>query len=138
MGKRRQSREIVLKLLYHKEINDQDSGRIWEDFSLDTEVKEDVLAFAKELFCGVMDQKTTLDQLIQQYSQNWDLTRLSIIDKCILRFACYEILYRTDIPANVSINEAIDIAKKYSGDDSGKFINGILDRISKETSVKKR
>ena len=73
-----------------------------------------------------------IDKVIAETSENWSLERISVIDRTILRFAVYELLYCDDIPHSVSINEAIELAKKYSGDESGKFINGILDRIATE------
>ena len=135
MGKRRKSREIVVKLLYHKDINDASTKEILDRFWEKDPAGEDVMRFVEDVFLGVIAKGEELDENIKKYSKNWDINRLSIIDKCILRLSIYEILYRPDIPHNVSINEAIDIAKKYSNLDSGKFINGILDRVSKENAA---
>ena len=134
MGKRRRSREIILKLLYQKELNEQNPEDMLEQFWHEREENEEVKIFVASIFCGVNESKDELDTWIMKYSKNWDLNRLSIIDKCILRLSVYELLYRKDIPPNVSINEAIDISKKYSNADAGKFINGILDKVSKECS----
>lgn len=136
MGKRRRSREIILKLLYHKELNDLSADVILENYWAEQTCQEDVVEFVERVFRGVANKEKDLDVLIAKYSLNWDLDRLSIVDKCILRFGCYELIFMPDIPPNVSINEAIDIAKKYSQDESGKFINGILDKISKKESSK--
>ena len=134
MGQRRRSREIILKLLYQKELNEQDPKDMLEKFWYEKEEKEEVKSFVASIFCGVNESKDELDTWIMKYSKNWDLNRLSIIDKCILRLSVYELLHRKDIPPKVSINEAIDISKKYSNADAGKFINGILDKVSKECS----
>ena len=134
MGKRRRSREIILKLLYQKELNEQNPEDMLEQFWHEREENEEVKIFVASIFCGVNESKDELDTWIMKYSKNWDLNRLSIIDKCILRLSVYELLHRKDIPPKVSINEAIDISKKYSNEDAGKFINGILDKVSKECS----
>ena len=134
MGKRRRSREIILKLLYQKELNEQNPEDMLEQFWYEREENEEVKIFVTSIFCGVNESKDELDTWIMKYSKNWDLNRLSIIDKCILRLSVYELLHRKDIPPKVSINEAIDISKKYSNADAGKFINGILDKVSKECS----
>lgn len=134
MGKRRRSREIILKLLYQKELNEQNPEDMLEQFWHEREENEEVKIFVASIFCGVNESKDELDTWIMKYSKNWDLNRLSIIDKCILRLSVYELLHRKDIPPKVSINEAIDISKKYSNADAGKFINGILDKVSKECS----
>lgn len=134
MGKRRRSREIILKLLYQKELNEQDPEDMLEQFWHEREENEEVKIFVASIFCGVNESKDELDTWIMKYSKNWDLNRLNIIDKCILRLSVYELLHRKDIPPKVSINEAIDISKKYSNADAGKFINGILDKVSKECS----
>ena len=134
MGQRRRSREIILKLLYQKELNEQNPEDMLEQFWHEKEENEEVKIFVASIFCGVNESKDELDTWIMKYSKNWDLNRLSIIDKCILRLSVYELLHRKDIPPKVSINEAIDISKKYSNADAGKFINGILDKVSKECS----
>lgn len=88
-----------------------------------------VRAFADQLIRGVLEHKQTCDDTIKKYLKNWDMERVALIDRNILRLAVYEMLFREDIPPVVSINEAVDIAKKYSTEDSGKFVNGILDKI---------
>ena len=88
--------------------------------------------FTRDLIQGVLTNKEALDLKIQELAQNWDMKRIATVDRNILRLAVYELLYRNDIPPVVSINEAIDIAKIYSTDESGKFVNGILDRLKKE------
>jgi len=80
----------------------------------------------------VIERRDELDERIRKYAKNWDLKRMATVDRNIMRLAIYEMLYRLDIPPVVSINEAVDIAKRYSTDDSGKFVNGILDQVRAE------
>lgn len=88
--------------------------------------------FAEPLIRGVLQHRAELDALIQKFAQNWDLKRMAVIDRNILRLAVFEMMHREDIPPVVSINEAVDIAKKFSTGDSGKFVNGILDKVRGE------
>ena len=85
--------------------------------------------FMESLVKGVIEHREEIDEMIVKYAKNWNLGRMAVIDRNILRLAAYEMMFRADIPPVVSINEAVDIAKKYSTDDSGKFVNGILDQI---------
>lgn len=88
--------------------------------------------FADPLIRGTIAHRAEIDPQIQKHARNWDLHRMAAVDRNILRLAVYEMLHRDDIPPVVTINEAVDIAKKYSTDDSGKFVNGILDSFRKE------
>jgi N utilization substance protein B len=85
--------------------------------------------FAKDLFIGVCIKKSKIDSLIRKYVKNWELDRMAVIDRNIIRLAAYEIIVTRDTPINVIIDEAIEIAKKYSTKDSGKFVNGVLDKL---------
>lgn len=91
-----------------------------------------VRLFAEPLIRGVIEHRQQCDDQIQKYAKNWDLHRMATVDRNILRLAIYEMLHRQDIPPVVSINEAVDIAKKFSTQDSGKFVNGILDKVKGE------
>ncbi|NBR86993.1 MAG: transcription antitermination factor NusB, partial [Verrucomicrobia bacterium] len=88
--------------------------------------------FADPLIKGTLEHRTEVDAVIQKFAKNWDIGRMATVDRNILRLAIYEMLHRDDIPPVVSINEAVDIAKKFSTDDSGKFVNGILDKVRGE------
>jgi N utilization substance protein B len=90
---------------------------------------EDIRVFAYELVRGVEEHLEEIDNLIGRFSEHWRLERMSIVDRNIIRMALFEFLHRRDIPAKVSINEAVDLGKKFGSEDSGAFINGILDRI---------
>jgi len=102
----------------------------WEDHpSFGKEVKD----FSEELVQGVHKNMEKIDKTVSEYAANWTLKRMAIVDKNILRLSAYELLIRDDIPPKVSINEAVDIAKKFGDAKSGKFVNGILDKIGKES-----
>lgn len=126
--KRREVREKVLQVLYAYEINNENLQALTD--SLLAEVQdENLISFGKELINKVIINKNEFDQRIKQRVSNWEMNRIAIIDRILLRMALCEILYFPDIPPKVSINEAIEIAKTFSTAGSGKFINGILDAI---------
>ena len=137
MRKRTKSRECALKILYAIDITNEDPQKcidiFWENHE---KVESQIKAFADSLAMGVYNNKELIDRLLSKYTTNWQLKRMAVIDRNVLRFATYELMFAKDIPPKVSINEAIDIAKKYGGSDSGKFVNGILDKINK-TEAKK-
>ena len=132
MGVRRRAREIALQVLYQREF---DHGEIEEAIALfwnNFEVLKGAMDFSERLVKGVEQHRKELDRIIEQYSSNWRVDRMTHVDRTILRIATYEILYCDDIPPRVAINEAIDIGKKYGSEDSGAFINGILDKVTSE------
>ena len=132
MRRRRKSREFALQALYQLNISKQDAtallAQFQEHFLPDGEADE----FLRRLVLGVLEHCKELDRLIERYSENWRLDRIDVIDRNILRMALFELLYCEDIPPKVTINEAIDLGKRYGSEDSGSFINGILDRIQNE------
>jgi N utilization substance protein B len=93
---------------------------------------DDARRFAEELVRGCLAQRAQIDERIQHYTEHWELNRMAVVDRNILRLAMHEMLARTDIPPVVSINEAVDIAKKFSTPESGKFVNGILDKVKSD------
>jgi len=122
-----------LQSLYAAEVASVKAAEALTDFwgehpSYDREIKE----FTGELVEGVLDNIEKIDSTISAYAENWTLKRMAVVDKNILRLAAYELLFRNDIPPKVTINEAVDIAKKFGDENSGKFVNGILDKIGKE------
>jgi len=132
MRKRTKARELALQLLYQVDITKDDSpevlSRFWGGHRSARPVKE----FAARLTQGTLANLVQIDSIISKYAQNWRLKRMALIDRNILRLGCFELLFLEDIPPKVSINEAVELAKKYGGIESGKFVNGILDRIHKE------
>jgi len=131
MRKRTQARECALQILYQYEINPQSVEEVAESFWIRfPDTPEQVRQFSEYLVRGVVEHLTEIDPSIEKYAQNWQLKRMAAIDRNILRLSVFEIIYSGEIPPKVSINEAVNMAKKFSQQDSGKFVNGILDRIS--------
>ena len=132
MGTRRKSRELALQALYQGELAAQNGLLIFEEFCSHFQVNKKAIPYAKKLLDGIQEKGDSINQLISKYAENWRLERMSVIDRNILRLAVYEVYYQDDVPISVAINEAVEIAKRYSTDDSGPFINGILDSMAKE------
>jgi transcription antitermination protein NusB len=133
MGLRRDGREAALQFLYQIDIHrpgniDEARTAFWKQ----NEEPQNVRDFADDLLRGVIEKLPEVDAKIQPLADNWDFNRLAVVDRNIIRLAVYEMLFRPEIPPVVSINEAIEIAKKFSTAESGKFVNGILDRVKKE------
>ena len=154
MGKRREARERAVQFLFQHDLNppqdvEEALNQFWdsqraaalaeekgpahwgEPFDIPPASAEEaaVRLFADPLIKGTLEHRDASDELIKKHAKNWDLHRIAAVDRNILRLAIYEMLHRDDIPPVVSINEAVDIAKKFSTQDSGKFVNGILDKI---------
>ncbi len=154
MGKRREARERAVQFLFQHDLNppeklDQALEQFWQSQSSSVIAGDKGPAtwnekielpppsadeaatrlFADPLIRGVLENRDRLDDEIKKFAKNWDLHRMAVVDRNILRLAIYEMLFRDDIPPVVSINEAVDIAKKFSTGDSGKFVNGILDKV---------
>ena len=129
MGERRRSRELAIQVLFHFEFNSGDPGVVFDLICENFKSRESTWPFSRKLVLGVLDSKTELDRLITQASRNWRLERMSCLDKCILRMAIFEILFMEDIPPKVSIDEAVELGKKFGSEDSGSFINGVLDKV---------
>ncbi len=124
--------QILFQLdLTGRELNDELLNEFWEGNDEDNDVK----AFTSNIVKTTRENLNQIDETIKKAAEHWSLDRMAVIDKNILRAATYELLYRMDIPPSVVINEAIEIAKKYSTEDSAPFINGILDKIAHEISV---
>jgi N utilization substance protein B len=132
MKKRRKARELALEALYRIEITQEDSLSILSDIFLRTHQSKEVTQFTRELVTCTLREQKKIDALIIESMENWKIDRLAVIDRNILRAAVCEMLYFPEIPFKVSINEAIELAKKYSGEESGKFVNGVLDKIAKK------
>ena len=129
MGRRRQSRETALQLLYALDITRANVREVlrtsWAEKMLSPEIRD----FTTTLVTGVIEHRDEIDALIQECSTNWSLERIGLVERNILRFAIYELCFLPDIPPNVTINEAVEVAKKYGTEEAPAFINGILDRV---------
>jgi transcription antitermination factor NusB len=133
MGKRRKAREVALQFLYQLDLNsDDDPIPHDEEFWARHPVDDDTRAFADALVRGAKSNQAKIDHAISQFAEHWDLERMAVVDRNILRLAVYELLWTLDVPPKVAINEAIEIAKKFGTKESSRFINGLLDRIHKE------
>jgi transcription antitermination factor NusB len=134
MGLRRRARELAIQVLFHMEFTSGDPQGAFELICENFPVREPLKEFALALILGVSEQKGVLDRVIREASKNWRVERMSKLDISILRIAAYEILFREEIPPKVSINEAVELAKRYGSEESGRFINGVLDHIYSDTS----
>lgn len=130
--RRRKSRELALKILYQMEVNRGNPVGALERYVKIFPYQEDIVAYTRFLLSGITGEQATLDRLIVTASDNWKLSRITYVDKNILRVAIYEMLYSPDVPPKVAIDEALELAKKFGAEDSKDFINGILDRVLKE------
>ena len=157
MGKRREARERALQFLFQADVNrpenlDEALDHFWssqraaavaeekgdatwgQKVELPPPTAEEALVrtFADPLIRGVLEHREEIDAHIQRHSHNWDMRRMAVVDRNVMRLAIFEMLHRDDIPPVVSINEAVDVAKKFSTVDSGRFVNGILDKVRGE------
>ena len=133
MGRRRKAREVALQLLYQLDVQGEGNpephlGEFWSRHPVDPDARE----FAEGLVRGTKLHEAKIDELISQYAENWELDRMAVVDRNVLRQGIFELLWMGEAPAKVVIHEAIEVAKKFSTQESSRFINGILDRVHKE------
>ncbi|MBW2558569.1 MAG: transcription antitermination factor NusB [Deltaproteobacteria bacterium] len=129
MGHRRKAREIALQVLYQIDVSKIDVDEAIALFRDNFGMPQELVEFSTQLIKSTLDHLEEIDALIKNCSEHWSLERMSTVDKNVLRMAVCEFLYCDDIPPKVTLNEAIDIAKNYGSDNSGSFINGILDAM---------
>ncbi len=129
MRKRTKARESVLQMLYQADVTDDPIGMILERYWKERKRNPEVIEFANEIIEGASERLKEIDGVISEYSENWDINRMPIIDRNILRLATYELLFMDDIPPKVTIDEAVELANRYGSMNSGKFVNGVLDKI---------
>ncbi len=132
MKMRREAREFALQFLFEIEYEHSDIQESFKDFWTlqDNQASKECIAFTEQLIWGVLEHMDALDAALKKVADNWEVKRMSKVDRNVLRIALYEMKFRTDIPPVVSINEAVDIARDFSGGVSGMFVNGILENIS--------
>jgi N utilization substance protein B len=134
MGKRRDGREAAIQYLYQLDLNSRDLSALPEDFwklqksDEGEELDAQTRAYAEQLVAGVSKHIAELDGVIERYAANYKLERIAAVDRNIIRLAIYEMFHCDDVPPVVAINEAIEIAKRFGSEESGRFVNGILDR----------
>jgi len=130
MLERRRARHQALHILYQREITEQPLGRILSEGTFSVEDGEPT-EYCRDIVLGVEAHQPRIDKLIEDTSSNWTLSRMPLVDRNILRLAVWEMLYRDeDVPDSVAINEAVEMAKVYGGEDSSKFVNGVLGRLA--------
>ena len=128
MGSRHQSRERALQILFQYDIHGKPG--VWlEEFWKQYTAAEDEQAFAEQLVSGVLEHKIEIDALIGKYATNWKVSRMQIVDRNILRLGAFELLWLDEVPAKVTVNEAIELAKDFGDEEAAKFVNGILDKV---------
>ena len=135
MRKRTKAREYALQMLYQVDITRGTWQEILKSFWEGSDRQEnsaELKDFSAQLLQGVVVHMQEIDKKISKYAANWQLERMAFVDRNIMRLGCFELLFRADIPPKVAINEAVELAKKYSGLESGKFVNAILDQIKIE------
>jgi N utilization substance protein B len=133
MGKRRKARELALQFLYQLDLRGESEpapylDEFWSRHPVEGEVRE----FAERLVRGTTEHRKKIDELIAQYAEHWEPDRMAVVDRNILREGIFELLWMEETPPKVAINEALDISKKFSTQESSRFINGLLDRVLKE------
>lgn len=134
MSLRSKSREFALQMLFQWEMGRQDPARLEAAFWQGARAEATTREFANQLFEGTAAESESLDALIERHADNWRVGRMSAIDRAILRLATYE-LTRTSTPTKVVLDEAIELAKKFSGDDAAPFVNGVLDAVARSVSA---
>ena len=132
MASRRKSREFAMQMLYQWEICGYTPAQVEATFFANQRADPEVEGFARDLFEGAVNDIDRLDRLVRQHADNWRLERMAAVDRNILRVALYELLHHLETPAAAVINEALEIARRFSTGDSVEFVNGVLDGIRKQ------
>ena len=138
MRLRSKARAVALSLLYQIEISKVDFHQALQDYSENYPQKQEVTDFFSLLVEGVITNMSSIDALIKKHVKNWEIKRMAVVDRNILRMGCFELLFSEDIPPKVAINEAIELAKRFGDVDSPRFVNGILDKIYKMERSKEK
>ena len=137
MGKRRKSREATLQILFQLEFDDSDPddvvNQFWEAKKASREIKD----YSRYLIEGIISHQDSIDRIIQSASEHWRLSRMAVVDRNILRMAVFELFYGEGLAPAIVINEAIEVAKKFSSDQAAQFINGILDALRRKSDETK-
>ena len=133
MGRRRQARELALQRLYELDVRGEaDPAPIGDGFLVRQTADPEVRAFADSLVRGSRAHQAKIDELITRFAEHWDLDRMAVVDRNILRMGIFELLWGVEVPPKAAINEALEIARKFSTEESTRFINGLLDRVRRE------
>ncbi len=136
MGRRRRARELALQILFQLDSGQEDLKEVLKTFWFLHRHPREIKEFANRLVKGTQENLKAIDQKIAHYAEHWEMKRMPIVDRNILRLGAYEILYCPDIPIKVSLNEAVELAKKFSTEKSSQFVNALLDKIAHEKRKK--
>ncbi len=131
MGSRTKSREMAVQMLYQWEVGKHPAAYVLQTFLAGRRLAPDVADFAQALFEGTVEDVSSLDAMLAERSENWRMERMAAIDRNILRMALYEMLHCPETPHAVAINEALELARRFSGEESVEFVNGVLDAVRK-------
>lgn len=132
MKTRRKARQFALQILYKADISENGAGENYSQEMESLHEGTDARRYCESIVSGVLERRLEIDGVIEDCSENWTIERMALVDRNILRIAVFELLYAPETPYKVVIDEAVELAKRYSSEESGAFINGILDRIHKE------
>jgi len=138
MGHRRKAREETLRILFQIEFEDAEFDTVVAQYWKNRKIHEEIKEYSTWLVSGIISHKGEIDDTIQSVSEHWRISRMALVDRNILRMAVFEILYEENIDTAVVINEAIEIARKYSGNEAATFVNGILDGVRKKLEKAKK
>jgi transcription antitermination protein NusB len=130
LGKRHQARELALKVLFQLESSSDDPDEVLAYHASEGAATPDVANFARQLIKGVIDNREKLDAILSETSEHWKLEQMAKVDRIVLRIAVYEITIDKHVPTKAAINESIELAKTFGGEDSGRFVNGVLGRVA--------
>jgi len=134
LGKRHQARELALKVLFQLESSGDDLDEVLQYHAAEGAATSDVTNFACQLVRGVMANREKLDSILSETSEHWKLDQMAKVDRIVLRIAVYEITIDRQVPTKAAINESIELAKTFSGEEAGRFVNGILGRVAASVS----
>jgi N utilization substance protein B len=133
-GKRHQARELALKVLFQLEGTNDDAEEVLRYHASEGAATDEVTNFARQLVRGVLENRDQLDAILAEASEHWKLDQMAKVDRIILRIAIYEIAIDRKVPTKAAINESIELAKTFSGDEAGRFVNGVLGRVAATTT----
>lgn len=136
MGRRHRARELALQILFQLDSGQENLKESLKTFWFLHRHPKEIREFANRLAEGTQGNLKAIDEKIVRYAEHWEIKRMAIVDRNILRLAAYELLYCPDIPIKVSLNEAVELAKKFSTEKSGQFVNALLDKIAHEKNEK--
>jgi transcription antitermination protein NusB len=132
MASRRKSREFALQMLFQWDIGDHRPDHVLSTFFAGRETDPEVMSFARSLFEGTLDEVARIDPMIREQSEHWRVERMPAVDRNLLRLAIFELLHHPETPVAVVIDEALELARKFSGENSVEFVNGVLDGVRKK------